>query len=159
MLPSGVSGKEETVEHLMDTRVQRLDLNSTVRQCAKKMAEMKADSLVLVADGQAVGIITERDLVIKVLADGLNPDKVLARDIMSTPLITISPKATMTEAAKRMSEYKIRRLVVLDKQGDLIGMATADDLAKVLARRKDYSDLALNVMGRVNETPDRGPYQ
>lgn len=154
-----MSGAEETVEHLMDTRVQTVELTTTVMECAKKMVAMKSDSLVLVEDGRAVGIVTERDLVRKVLADALDPAKVLAGDIMSTPLITISPKATMTEAAELMSEYKIRRLVVLDEQGDLVGMATSDDLAKALARRQDYKDPALNVMGRVNETPERGPYQ
>lgn len=150
---------EETVAQLMDTRVRILDFNATVRECAKKMAKESADSIVVVEGPVPRGIITERDLVVKILADNFSPDKVLARDIMSAPLITISPAATMTEAAKLMSEYKIRRLVVVDDDRMLVGMATADDLAKVLAKRKDYQDPALNVMGRVNSTPTSGPYQ
>ena len=150
---------EETVAELMDVRVQTLDYNATVRECAKRMAKGKTDCVILVQASTPVGIITERDLVVKILSDAFDPDKVLAKDIMSSALVTISPKATMTDAAKRMSEYKIRRLLVVDEQMALVGIATADDLAKVLAKRKDYRDPALNVMGRLNETPTSGPYQ
>jgi CBS domain-containing protein len=150
---------EETVAEIMDTRVRTLDSGSTVRDCAQKMAKESADSIVLVREGVPVGIMTERDLVVKILADGFSPDKVRAQDIMSTPLITVSPHATMTDAAKLMSVYKIRRLVVVDDEHVLVGMVTSDDLAKVLAKKRDYQDPALNVMGRVNETPTSGPYQ
>lgn len=151
--------REETVAELMDVRIPTLDSHSTTRDCAKKMASSKTDCIVLVEGNVPVGIITERDLVVKILSDGFDPDKVRASDIMSSALVTISPKATMTEAAKLMSEYKIRRLLVLDDHGTLVGIATADDLAKVLAKKSDYRDPALNVMGRVNETPPGGPYQ
>jgi CBS domain-containing protein len=151
--------QEETVSQLMDTRVRTLDPNVTVRNIATKMAKESTDCIVLVQGDKPLGVITERDLVIKILGDGLNPDRVLARDIMSTSLITISPKASMSDAAKLMSEYKIRRLLVVDEDGSLIGIASADDLAKILARRMDFKDPALNVMGRVNGTPSQGPYQ
>lgn len=151
--------EEETVAQLMDTRVCTLDLNATARECAKKMVKESAECVVVVQDETPLGVITERDLVVKILSDGFDPDKVLARDIMSTALITISPKASMSEAARLMSDHKVRRLLVVDDQNSLIGMASADDLAKVLAKRRDYQDLALNVMGRVNETPSAGPYQ
>jgi CBS domain-containing protein len=151
--------QEETVAQLMDTRVRTLDPDVTVREVARKMAKESTDCVVLVQGERPLGVITERDLVIKILGDDLDPDKVLARDIMSTALITISPKASMSDAAKLMSEYKIRRLLVVDEEGSLVGIARADDLAKVLARQKDYRDPALNVIGRVNETPSEGPYQ
>ena len=150
--------EEETVAHLMDTRARTLDPGVTVRDVARKMAGESAECVVLVKDGTA-GVITERDLVVKILSDGFDPDKVLARDIMSTALITISPQATMSDAAKLMSEYKIRRLLVVDDQHSLVGLVSADDLAKVLAKRMDYLDPTLNVIGRVNETPSAGPYQ
>jgi CBS domain-containing protein len=151
--------EEETVAQLMDPRARTLDPGVTVREVAKKMAKESAECVVLVQGDTPLGVITERDLVVKILSDGFDPDKVLARDIMSTALITISPKATMRDAAKLMSEYKIRRLLVVDEDGSLIGIASADDLAKVLAKRMDYRDPALNVIGRVNETPSAGPYQ
>jgi CBS domain-containing protein len=151
--------EEVTVAQLMDVRVRTLDLNSTTRDVAKKMAKEMTDCIVLIQGERPVGVITERDLVIKILSDGFDPDKVLARDIMSTALVTISPEESMSDAAKLMSEYKIRRLLVVDAKGMLVGIATADDLAKVLAKKVDYRDPALNVMGRINETPRTGPYR
>lgn len=147
------------VAQLMDTRVRTLDPDVTVREVARKMAKESTDCVILVKGLTPVGVITERDLVVKILGDGVDPDKVLAKDIMSTALITTSPDTSMTDAAKLMSEYKIRRLLVVDNKGRLVGLASADDLAKVLAKRKDYRDPALNVMGRINETPSEGPYR
>lgn len=151
--------KEETVAQLMDTRVRTLEPSVSAREVARKMAKESSDCVVLVQGAAPVGVITERDLVVKILSDGFDPDKVQARDIMSTALITISPQSTMSDAAKVMSEYKIRRLLVVDDKGALVGLASADDLAKILAKREDFRDPALNVMGRVNETPSAGPYQ
>jgi CBS domain-containing protein len=151
--------EEEIVAQLMDTRVRTLEPEVTVREVAKKMATERAECVVLVHNDMPMGVITERDLVVKILSDGFDPDKVLARDIMSTALVTISPKATMSEAARLMSDLKIRRLLVVDDQNLLVGLVSADDLAKVLAKRMDYRDYTFNVLGRVNETPSTGPYQ
>ena len=148
-----------TVAQLMDVRVRTLDLKTTTREVARTMAKERTDCIVLVEGARPVGVITERDLVVKIMSDGFDPDKVLAQDIMSTALVTVSPDDTMGEAARLMSENKIRRLLVVDDERRLVGIATADDLAKVLAKGADYKDLALNVMGRINETPRSGPYQ
>ena len=127
----------------MEENVQTIDLNANVKKGAAVMAKKGIGSLVVVQEGRAVGIVTERDLVSKIIADGLDPAKVLVRDIMSTPLITIQPDAKIAEAARLMNEYKIRRVVVTAADGSLAGIVTASDLARVLAERKDYSDMTL----------------
>jgi CBS domain-containing protein len=154
-----VAHEQVSVAQLMDVRVRTLSLDVTAREVAKKMAQEKTDCIVITEGERPVGVITERDLIVKILSDGFDPDKVLARDIMSTALVTVSPEDTMGEAARLMSEYKIRRLLVVDDERMLVGIATADDLAKVLAKGADYKDPALNVMGRINETHGSGPYQ
>ncbi len=141
----------------MEENVQTIDLNANVKKGAAVMAKKGIGSLVVVQEGRAVGIVTERDLVSKIIADGLDPAKVLVRDIMSTPLITIQPDAKIAEAARLMNEYKIRRVVVTAADGSLAGIVTASDLARVLAERKDYSDMTLNAIARVS--PEKGPYQ
>ena len=141
----------------MEENVQIIDLNANVKKGAAVMAKKGIGSLVVVQEGRAVGIVTERDLVSKIIADGLDPAKVLVRDIMSTPLITIQPDAKIAEAARLMNEYKIRRVVVTAADGSLAGIVTASDLARVLAERKDYSDMTLNAIARVS--PEKGPYQ
>jgi len=148
---------EELVKDVMEENVQTVDLDTNVKKSAAVMAKRGIGSLVVVQGGKAVGIVTERDLVSKVIADGLDPAKVLVRDIMSTPLITIRPDAKIAESAKLMSEYKIRRVVVTAADGSLAGIVTASDLARVLAERNDYSDTTLNAIARAST--DKGPYQ
>ncbi len=147
---------EELVKDIMETKVQTVDLNANVKKSADVMAKKGLGCLVVVQESVAVGIVTERDLVSKVIADGLDPKKVLVRDIMSTPLITIQPNAKISEAAKLMNEYKIRRVVVTGVDGSLAGIVTGGDLARTLAEREKYSDVTLNAIARLKSG---GPYQ
>lgn len=153
-----MSEAETSVAKIMDSKVNVVELDTNAKDCAKEMTKKKAGYAVVVQSGTAMGIVTERDFVQKVIADSLNPSKVLVRDIMSTPLITTTPSATMTEAAKLMSEYKVRRLVVIDDQGNLAGIVAATDMARTLAEKRGFSDVALNAIARL-ESPSGGPYQ
>jgi CBS domain-containing protein len=81
--------------------------------------------------GKSIGIITERDLVIRVLAKNLKPDSVKTKEIMTTPLVTIEPEATITEAARRMNRLDIRRLGVIYK-GNLVGIISSKDILGVM---------------------------
>jgi CBS domain-containing protein len=81
--------------------------------------------------GKPVGIITERDLVIRVLAKNLVPDTIKAKEIMTSPLVTIEPEATISEAARRMSRLEIRRLGVVYK-GNIVGLISSRDILGVM---------------------------
>jgi CBS domain-containing protein len=150
---------EETVGSIMEKRVLTVVLNSNAKDCAKVMAKRGVSSAVVVQSGAALGIVTERDLVSKVLSDGLDGSKVLVRDIMSTPLITIRPESTMTKAAELMAEYRIRRLVVVEPNGSLAGIVTAGDIARVIAEKQGYRDVTFNAIARYKEGTEAGPYQ
>jgi CBS domain-containing protein len=154
-----MSGKEETIADIMEKKVLVADLNSNARDCAKAMSKRGVSSAVVVQGRNALGIVTERDLVSKVMADGLEGTKVLVRDIMSTPLITVAPDATMTKASEIMAEYRIRRLVVIDKSGNLAGIVTAGDIARTLAEGKGYQEATFNALARYKEGNESGPYQ
>jgi CBS domain-containing protein len=149
----------ELVEDVMATKVVTIDSEATVKTAASLMARRKCSCLVVVRGSAALGIVTERDLVRKVLAAGINPSKVLISDVMSAPLITTRPKATVIEATQKMSEYLIRRLVVVDESsGALVGLITANDVAKLLAKEKEYSDSELNAIARMRHGTG-GPYE
>jgi CBS domain-containing protein len=136
-----------------------VDLNTNVQNCAKQMSK-KGVSCAVISQGNApVGIVTERDLVSKVLADAVDPNKVLVRDIMSTPLITVPSNATVTEASALMAEYRVRRLVVKDGSGAMVGIVTTGDIARSLAEKHGYREAAFNAMARYKEGMDDGPYQ
>jgi len=120
------------VKDVMSSPVVTLDEFVTSNKVAKIMAK-KALGCVIVTNkiGKPVGIITERDLVQRVLAKNLVPDAVEAKSIMTSPLLTISPESTVTEAAKQMNSLNIRRLGVIYK-GSLNGIVTSKDVLGVM---------------------------
>ncbi len=139
--------------------VMSVDLNIKVRDCAKAMAKRGVSCAVITQSGGAIGIVTERDLVSKVVADAIDPTKVFVKDIMSTPLITISPNSTTNEAAAQMAEYKVRRLVVVDRTGGMVGIVTTGDIARSLAEKHGYKEPTFNALARYKEGTEGGPYQ
>lgn len=143
----------------MEKSVMVVELNANTRDCAKAMAKKGVSCAVITRQGSAIGIVTERDLVSKVMADGLDAKKVLVRDIMSTPLITISPYDPLEGAADLMSKYRVRRLVVVDGTGALAGIVTTGDIARSMAERRGYRDATFNALARYKEGMENGPYQ
>jgi len=102
----------------------------TAREAALLMRSEGVGSIILVEDGKAVGILTERDLVEKVVAEDMLPSKVEVGHIMSAPLITTSPDVSVAEAARRMSSLKVRRLPVVEG-GELVGILTENDMLRI----------------------------
>lgn len=108
-----------------------IDPLATVADAAKVMREKDIGSLVVVDDGgRPTGIVTERDLVTKVAASDLQPSRVQVKDIMTSPLVAVHPHEEVAEAAKVMSQRKIRRLPVV-KEGKLVGMITENDILRI----------------------------
>ena len=150
---------EPSVAKSMSKPVMAVELNTNAKDCAKAMSKRGVSCSVVTERGSAIGIVTERDLVVKVLSEGIDPKNVLVRDIMSTPLITISPDASLTAAAELMAKYRIRRLVVVDSEGALAGIVTTGDIARTLAEKHGYREPTFNAMARYAEGAEGGPYQ
>jgi len=81
--------------------------------------------------GKPLGIITERDLVTRVLATNVKPDSIKAKKVMTSPLITVEPDETINEAARKMNRLNIRRLGVVYKE-QLIGLISSKDILAVV---------------------------
>ncbi|MGP8125378.1 MAG: cyclic nucleotide-binding/CBS domain-containing protein [Nitrososphaerales archaeon] len=151
--------REPSVAEIMVKAVLSVDMNTNVKDCSKAMAKRGVSCTVITQANRAIGIVTERDLVSKVLADAIDPTRVLAKDIMSTPLITVSPIASLTDAAAQMAEYRVRRLVVVDRSGSMVGIITAGDIARSLAEKHGYREPTFNALARYKEGTEGGPYQ
>ena len=104
-----------------------LDKSKSAKDGAKKMLELKIGSVVVSDGGKFVGIVTERDLLEKVIAAGKNPANVTLADVMSSPLITIETSQGLGEATSLMLQKNIRRLIATDN-GKTVGIFTQRDL-------------------------------
>lgn len=134
----------------MRKRVFTLDGKKGVREAAKMMQKNDISSVLVESDGLIVGIVTERDIVRKIVAEGFDPEKVLLEDIMTSPLIVVSPEATIEDASKLMVTFGVRRLPVMQGRA-LVGIISATDIAAFLAKEKSYEDTVLNAVARVKK--------
>lgn len=124
----------------MARKVLTTSPNTTVAKAAKMMANRGVGSIIIVKAKKPAGILTERDLLMKVVSTDLKPSKVRVGKIMSTPILLIKPSEDITQAARIMAKNKLRRLPVVER-GKLIGIITASDITAV-------SPELIEVMGR-----------
>jgi len=119
-----------SVMDAMNKKVLTASPNTTVAKAAKMMAELGVGSIIIVKGKKPVGILTERDLLMKVVSVDSIPSKVQVGKIMSTPIISIGPGTDITEAARIMAKNNVRRLPVVE-HGKLIGIVTASDITAI----------------------------
>jgi CBS domain-containing protein len=111
--------------------------NPSVLDVAKLMAKHRIGSVVVVEDNNnnnPIGIITERDIIKKVSAQNKVADQVAVRHIMSSPLIAVRSVDSIDTAAEAMAKNKVKRLVVLEQDGAMIGVLSVSDITKKLAK-------------------------
>lgn len=120
------------VRDVMSSPVVTMDEDETSNKAASTM-DMNDLGAVIVQNksGKSIGIITERDIVKRVVAKNHKPDTMKVKEIMTTPLVTIEPEATISDAARRMTRLDIRRLGVIYK-GNLVGIISSKDILGVM---------------------------
>jgi len=122
---------EIKIKDIMSAPVRTVKETEKVSEAAKKMDRHEIGGIIVVdKKGKPVGIITERDIVKRVVAKNLLPSKVKAASIMSKPLATIGPNKDISEAAKTMRRLKIRRLGVMEET-KLVGVITSKDIVDI----------------------------
>ncbi|MFH0870185.1 MAG: CBS domain-containing protein [archaeon] len=102
----------------------------TLAECARLMKDKHVGSLLVLEKGNLIGLVTEQDLVRKAMAENKDPTKTFVRDIMINELITIAPAEDIYEALKKMRDYNIRHLPVVER-GKLAGFLTMKDILKI----------------------------
>jgi CBS domain-containing protein len=114
---------------VMVRAVITIDENASVKEAADIMNQFEIGSIIATRKGKAIGIITERDLLKRIVAEGKNAKKTRIKDIMSSPLVVITPNTDLEEAARLMFEKKIKKLPVID-QNRLVGLVSLTDIAR-----------------------------
>ena len=129
-----------TVRDLMSTNVATVGSDQTMALAANLMADDGISSLVVVDDGVVVGIITEKDFLEKVVAKKMSAMDVKVKEVMSSPVISVSPALTVLEAGIVAEERHVKRLPVID-EGKLVGIVTQTDLIRVLTSYGMWRDI------------------
>lgn len=117
-----------SVSDIMSKEVVTVAPKASMGEAAKIMGERHIGSLIVVENRKPAGIVTERDLLSRVIATGMSPHKVKVKDVMASPLISINPSVSIREAARTMIRKK-GRLAVFDGER-LVGVVTASDFVK-----------------------------
>lgn len=117
------------VRDIMTTNVKTVRPYSTVRDVVRKMNKFGIGSVVVVEEDRPVGIITERDILLRIVEPFLDPGVIKAKDVMSTKLVTISGDVSVEEAARLMAGRKIKKLPVVEDE-KLVGIVTSMDVVR-----------------------------
>lgn len=132
-----LAGARTAEASVMLTRFHRTvvvaDPDDTVERVAGQMRDGHVGSVVVVRAGRPIGIVTDRDLAMRVLAEGRDPRGTPVRDVMSRAPCTIADHRSIDSALHALRDAGVRRLPLVDAQGELVGIVTSDDLVKLLA--------------------------
>ena len=115
------------VRDIMKTDVVSMPASRSVQEAAKEMASRSISCIVITEQKKPIGIVTERDLVRRIIAKGKLPEDFELKDIMTKNPITVKPDASIVDAARMMKRNKIRRFPIIEK-GFLVGIITETDI-------------------------------
>ncbi len=118
------------VGQCMTVGVLTLPASASVREAAVLLKKSRVGSVIIVEKGKAIGILTERDIAYKVVAAGKDPVHCLLKSVMSKPLKVISADQKIESAALALKDNKVKRLPVVDKKGQLVGIVSEGDLLR-----------------------------
>jgi len=118
------------IHDIMVDEVITTDKDATVKDAVELMNKYEIGCLVVLENGKPVGIITERDLLKRVLAKSKDPSNTKVMEIMSKPLLSVTPNVEIEDAAKLMIQNKIKKLPIIEK-GKLLGLVTLTDILRI----------------------------
>jgi CBS domain-containing protein len=144
--------EEIKVSDVMHKGLIVVDSNESIENAAKLMKENEIGSVIVMEKGKGVGIVTERDIVRRVVSAGKSTKKKV-KEIMSTPLRTIKESDNINKAISTMRKYEIKKLPVVDKKGRLIGIVTETEILHTLPGAVDVL-LELSNISKVQLTTE-----
>ncbi len=118
------------VKDVMVTNVVTVDVGVNVRKAVERMNNQEIGCLVVLEKGNFAGILTERDVLKRVVAKARNPKKTLVGDVMSKPLFVVDLEASLEEALELMFKKRVKKLTVV-KDKELVGLVTMTDIARI----------------------------
>jgi CBS domain-containing protein len=136
-----------TIGTLYTKSVATVRRDATAEEAARLMREQHVGALVVVGPSDSatpLGVITDRDIVLEAVAQGIAPETVDVGSLMSSPVVTVPEDAGVLEALSRMAARGVRRAPIVDRAGRLRGLASVDDLLPLLAQELARISVLIN---------------
>jgi CBS domain-containing protein len=130
----------DTIRDLVKREPVTVEASATVEDAAKLMAEHDIGNVLVVENGEVKGIVTDRDIVVRVMAKGNGPDASV-REAATTDLETLEPDASIDDAIRKMEQANVRRLPVLE-DGKPVGVVSLGDLAQARDKGSALADIS-----------------
>jgi CBS domain-containing protein len=144
------------IREIMVTEIQAAEPDDTLEDVAVMMRDNDVGAIPVVEDGELIGIITDRDIVVRCVAEGRDPAEVAADEVISGDLQTIAPEAGIDEARRMMGDSQIRRLPVVEG-GRLVGMLSLGDLAVKTGQEEEIAKALEDISDGVKATGQGAP--
>jgi len=142
-----MSSVANTVSRILEDKgsdVLDIDESASVFDAIKRMVESNVGALLVTADGKLNGIVTERDYLRRVTLEGRTAEDTPVREIMSSPLVYVTPDTSVEECMAVMTERRIRHVPVLVDGRDVVGMISIGDLVKFQSKQQSFQINFLN---------------
>ena len=120
----------KSVKEVMTSNPVTVEADASVVEAARVMKKEDTGIVPVTAGGRLVGTITDRDIVVRVLAEEKDPQATTVRDVASTELVTVDPQQELYEALRLMARNQVRRLPVVEGDGRLVGIVSQADVAR-----------------------------
>jgi CBS domain-containing protein len=118
------------IREVMTSKVCSIDADQPVAYAAKMMRDEDVGLAPIVEGDRLVGTLTDRDIAVRVVAEGRDPETTYVRDVASTDLVTVDPQQDLDEALRLMAEHQVRRIPVVEEDGRLVGIVAQADVAR-----------------------------
>ncbi len=120
---------DKHVRDVMTSSPRTIDPSTSVDEAARLMREQDVGSLPIVEGDRLRGMVTDRDIAIRVVADGMDPRSTKVDEIATRQLVTVDPEQSLDEALRLMASHQVRRLPVCEEDGRLVGILAQADAA------------------------------
>jgi CBS domain-containing protein len=119
-----------SIKDVMTSNPCTIDADKSVAYAAKMMRDEDVGLAPIIEGDKLIGMLTDRDIAIRVVAEGKDPNQVNVRDVASKQVVTIDPQQDLDEALRIMAKHQVRRLPVVEEDGKLVGVVAQADVAR-----------------------------
>jgi CBS domain-containing protein len=126
----------KSVRDVMTQNPRTVDAGGTVIEAARVMKEEDVGSVPVLENGRLIGTLTDRDIVLRIVAEGRDPQSTKVMEVASSDLVTIDPQQNLDEALRMMATHQVRRLPVVEEDGHLVGILAQADAAREASEKK-----------------------